>query len=182
MRIRSHGVRALALTAAAGLLLGGVAITSASAAPTVGLGQDLPADIPPGLPASIEPELPETGVEDKLPDTGVEDKLPDTGVEEKLPATGVDDASAPEPCSEPPNVDVDQSDPAYSTISISFSCEAEAELHRIITATVGGTEILKIDTRTMASGTVEHATEVTIPKAVVCITDGSSGEETCLPS
>lgn len=131
MRIRrSRGIRALAVTATAGLLLGGVAVTTASAAPTAGLGS----------------------------------------------------TSTPEPCSEPPHVDVDQSNPVSTTISVAFACQAEAELHRIITASVAGSEILKIDTRTAVSADATHATEITIPKAVVCITDGTTGDENCLPS
>lgn len=86
------------------------------------------------------------------------------------------------PCSEPPSVEVDQSDPDQTTITISLACEAEAEFHRIVTATLGGVEILRIDTRTEVTAAAEHTTTVTIAKAQVCITDPDADEEVCVPA
>lgn len=91
-------------------------------------------------------------------------------------------SSRPEPCSEPPAVDVDQSDPAFSTITISLACETDTQFHRIITATVGGVEVLKIDTRTDVAADAAHKTTITIPKAQVCVTDPDADEQSCLPS
>lgn len=91
-------------------------------------------------------------------------------------------ASPPAECSNPPAVEVDQSDPDFTTITISLSCEGEALFHRIVAATVGGVEILRIDTLTDVVAEATHTTSVKLPKAQVCITDGSTGEQTCIPS
>lgn len=90
-------------------------------------------------------------------------------------------ASSGSKCSQPPAVEVDQSDPDQTTITISLACEAETTFHRIVTATLGGVEILRIDTLTDVTAAASHTTTVTIPRAQVCVTDPEAGEEVCVP-
>lgn len=96
-------------------------------------------------------------------------------------------ASAPAECGQPPSVEVDTSDPAVTTITIAVSCQAEARLARIVTATVRvgpmAVEVLRVDTRTDITAGASHVTTVTIPAvgAEVCVEDPDTREETCLP-
>lgn len=170
-----------------GLVLGGVAVAQAgvwsSSLEPIQESEDVPAvTLPiagqPGVESASagltpsEPELePMSPVEPNTPDP----KLTDPPAELKP-------TPSPADCSEPPSVRVDQSDPAFTTISISLSCQAETQFHRIVTASIGGVEVLKVDTRTDVAADASHATEIRIPKAQVCLTDGETGEETCLPS
>lgn len=172
MRIRrSRSVRALLVTAAVGLVFGGATAGQANALPDPG---SLPAPVPaPEVPNVLDLPKPQEGPTVPEPDGPDGPQAPETS---ELP-----DAPANANCSEDPGVDVDQSDPAFTTITISLTCEADAEFHRIITATAGSVELLRIDTRTVVNADASHSTSITIPKAEVCVTNGTTGEELCLP-
>lgn len=103
-----------------------------------------------------------------------------------LPVAGVLSASQagatpPETCSQPPSIVVDQSDPSFSRITIAVSCHGPAHLHRIVSATVGGVEVLSVDTLTDIVADASSVTKIKIPKAQVCVTDPDSGSHVCVP-
>jgi hypothetical protein len=147
--------------------------------PTDGL--PLPDGLPdvPDLPAEL-PDLPSVPGLPDLPDL----PLPagddsDSSKPAPGPKTNLPDASAP--CSEPPSVDVDQSDPAFTTITISFVCESEKAFHKVISASIGDITILEIDTQTVTASYGAHATTLRVPKATICVTDLTDDSKKCLP-
>jgi hypothetical protein len=162
------------------VLTGGVSQAVEPRLPDLPLPTDgLPLPNVPGVPDL--PDLPSVPGLPDLPDL----PLPsDSGDSDKAPAPkgGLpDDSDVPAPCSEPPSVDVDQSDPAYTTITISFVCESEKAFHKVISAEVAGVTILEIDTQTVAASYSAHATTLRAPKATICVTDLLKDSKKCLP-
>lgn len=138
-----------------------------------------------GLPLPEVPDLP--GLPGELPDLPGLPTIPDlplpNGGDSDKPAPGPksDLPDAPSPCSEPPSVDVDQADPAFTTITISFVCESEKSFHKVITAEVAGQTLLEIDTQTVTASYGAHSTTLRVPKATICVTDLSTDSKKCLP-
>jgi hypothetical protein len=137
--------------------------------PTDGL-PDLPG-VPsvPGLPNI--PDLPLPGGDSDDSDASKPAPGPKTNLPDGVPA----------PCSEPPSVDVDQSEAAYTTITISFVCESEKAFHKVVSASIGDITILEIDTQTVTASYGAHATTLRVPKATVCVTDLLKDSKKCLP-
>lgn len=183
MRIR-HLVRNVVV---AGTVLSALVLTGGVSQAVEMPDLPLPSD---GLPL---PELPGTelpGLPGELPDIPSLPGVPDL----PLPAGDLDNVpeprssdlpEAPEtpdvPCSEPPSVEVDQSDVAFTTITISFVCESEKSFHKVISVKAAGQTILELDTQTVTASYGAHATTLRVPKATICVSDLTDDSEKCLP-
>lgn len=83
-------------------------------------------------------------------------------------------------CSQAPSVVVNQSDPNFSHITISLACQSTTHFHRVVSASVAGTEILSVDTLTDIIADAASTTKIKLPKALVCVTNPDTGAQNCV--